>query len=126
MLKQDRFKTQYSNTINTILPKLKVLGFKDIKSDLPEHPDPTPFSMSVEAGMQFVPDIVANRKGRKAYIEISKKTENIKQLISKWKLLAKAASSKNDLFLIAMPKGTVKFTQKLIESHDIVAKIIRI
>ena len=126
MLIQDRLNTEYTDTIMTILPKLKVLGFEDIKSELSEHPDPKPLSVSEESDLQFFPDIVADRKGRKAYIEIAQKTKHINQLISKWKLLAETAASKNGLFAIVLPKGTTKFTLELIESNDIAAKIIRI
>lgn len=126
MPNQDTSEFQHADTIHAVLPKLKVLGFIDFKSELPEHPDPRPLPNSVGSDQHFVPDMVANRKGRMAFIEIAKKTTNEQRLVLKWTMLAQIAAIKNSFFAIVTPKGTVKLTQRLLESHGIVAKTIRI
>lgn len=125
MLKFDRSEEKYSETLETALPKLKNLGFGDFKADLPGYEVPAGFAMVGEEA-KFVPDIAANRKGRKAYIEVAKKTQETTKLVSKWKLLAKIATLKNGFFGIIAPRGTVKFTKELLDEYQISAQLIRI
>lgn len=126
MPKKKETKNQYAETMYAAIPKLKVLGFDDFKSNLPEHPDPKPLSKAKTKGFQFIPDMVADRRGRKAYLEISKKSDDMNRLISKWTSLDKMAANKNGFFGIIVPKGMMKFTQKLIQSRNIGATLIRI
>ena len=126
MPKKNNTKDQYEETIHAAIPKLKVLGFDDFKSNLPEHPDPKPLPKVSNKGLKFIPDMVADRRGRKAYLEISKKSDDMNRLISKWTSLEELAANKNGFFGIIVPKGMMKFTQKLIRSRKIGATLIRL
>lgn len=126
MLKSDRSERTYDRTLTDSLSKLKLLGFKEFRMDLPDYPSPTGFLMKGKDDFKVVPDIVADYGGRRSFIEISKKTDNPTQLVSKWKLLSKMAGLKNAFFGIITPKGTIKYTQELIDRYQIEAKLIRI
>jgi len=125
MLKHDRDKDKYPQTIQNAIQKLKSLGFDEFKTDLPDYEQPNGFQQK-NGTTKFVPDIVALRKGKKAYIEIAKKTDQIKPLVSKWKLLSTIASLNEVVFGIITPKGTVKFTKEVMETYNISANLIRI
>lgn len=125
MLKNDRSPDQYSQTIETAIPKLESLGFDNFRSELPDHMPPKGLTQK-NGEINFFPDIVAIRNGKKAYIEIAKKTDQLLKLVSKWQLISASASANKEFFCIVASKGLVKFVKKILNTHNISASLIRI
>lgn len=125
MLKLDRTESDYSQTIEESIPKLKLLGFEDFQASIPGYEDPAAFSFVGDED-ELTPDIVARRKGAKAYFEIARKTEHLSRLVTKWKLLSRSAALKEGFFGIITPRGTIRFTQEVLSNYNIRAQIIRI
>ena len=126
MLLEDRTEDDYSKIIEAAVTKLAALGFQEFRTDLPHHPDPIPITRLDSAKSKFVPDIVAERTGKKAYLEIAKKPQDLERLVSKWYLLSKIAIMKDGFFGILTPKGTLKFTKEIVEAHNLEVQLIRI
>ena len=108
--------------IDEIAKTLEEKGFENIKADHPDFETPTKFVRQDSDG-ELVPHITAHRNGSKYYIEVSQKTEKVSPLVSKWKLLHTIASLKNARFQLFVPYGSMQFTKKLVEKHQIDASI---
>ena len=65
-------------------------------------------------------------RGRKSYVEIAIKTENVQRRISKWNLLSTLATMKSGKLFLFAPKGHQTFTEKIVKKHLLNAAVIYI
>lgn len=108
--------------INEIADHLSQKGFEDIKADVEGYESPSRLVRQSD-DFEFTPDVTANRKGRKYYVELAIKTDATRQLVTKWKLLATLAEMKAGKFQIFVPHGNMKFTRELLSQNEITAEI---
>lgn len=122
MLKESRVEGKYIVDLQTVIKGLELKGYEGIRADLPELERPLGFS-GVDKDLEYVPDISATKYEATSFFEISHKTPNVQQLVTKWKLLATVAGLKRGKLTIYMPKGTAKFTRELVERYKIQAEL---
>lgn len=124
MLEQSRQSVQYEKLLGDVIVKVKKQGYSDIRADLEEYETPTEI-MGKTNDVNFTPDLTATKDEGKTYFEIAQKIENTRDLVNKWKLLETLAHMKKGTFQIFVPHGQMKFTQELVEAHNIKAKLIK-
>lgn len=99
-------------------------GYKGIKANVDEFETPSRLQRSEDE--VFIPDITGIKAGKQSYFEIVIKSDSVREMVTKWKLLSSLARMRNgDLYLIS-PKGNYTFAQKLIRENDIPATIVRL
>jgi len=125
MLAESKKSEKYNELLKKAIKQVQAKGYHDIKTKLSGFDDPNGFSQKKEDN-EYIPDITAvNNKG-KNYFEIAEKTKDVTKLVSKWKLLATIAAMKNGQFTILVPYGQNKFTEELVEKHNINARLVRL
>lgn len=125
MLQKSRASVQYDKLLGDVIVKVKKQGYSDIKADLEDYEAPQEI-MGKTNDVNFTPDLTAMKDDGKSYIEIAQKIEHTRDLVNKWKLLETLAHMKKGTFQIFVPHGQMKFTQELIEAHNIKAKLTKI
>jgi hypothetical protein len=111
--------------MDSALLKVKRTGFEEIKSVSSDYESPFQFKMK-DSDIEFTPDITARNRRGKHYFEIAQKTDDVNQIVSKWKLLSTMADLKNGQLNILVPFGQNKFTEQLVLEHDIKANLIKL
>ncbi len=118
-------KTQklYQKAVDIIRKK----GFIDIKANSEELDleQPTGYVQQREEDV-YTPDLTALHLGRKSYFEIALKTTQVRRLVNKWKLMSRLAEVRHGSFFLLVPRGHVRFTNQLIEDHNIDANLIKL
>ena len=100
-------------------------GFKKIKANVEDFD--TPAKLQRERDEEsYIPDITGVINGRKSYFELSLKTDKIRQVVTKWKLLSRIAGFKRGKLYLIVPRGHYAFTNRVLDKYPIEAKIIRI
>lgn len=100
-------------------------GFKDIRANIENFETPARLSRE-EKDNAFIPDITGVLNGRKSYFEVALKTEKIRQVVTKWKLLSTIARFKRGKFILLVPSGHYAFTNRLLKKYPIEAKVVKI
>ena len=98
-------------------------GMHEIKANLEEYDKPSHFS---KPGIEepIVPDITGIQMGSKNYIEVALKTDNLRQMVSKYKLLDTMAAMKGGSLYLLAPKGHKSFADNIVKDHSLNAKVI--
>ena len=109
--------------IETAVQWAEKQGFTKIRANFEDYEVPTQFSRQGQADV-FVPDITGVKMGRKFYVEIAMKTDDIRRKVSKWNLLGTMASLKGGKLYLLAPKGHKTFTEDLVKRHNLNAKVI--
>ncbi len=100
-------------------------GYKKIKANVEDFN--TPSKLNRERNDEsFIPDITGVRNGRKSYFELALKTDKIRQVVTKWKLLSRMATFKRGKLFLIVPRGHYAFTNRILKKYPIEAKIVRI
>ncbi len=115
---------KYEPLLKKAIKYVEARGFKEVKTKLDGYESPNSFAQKKEDN-EYTPDITAENNKGKFYFEIAQKTDNVNRLVSKWKLLSTLAQMKNGSFSILVPYGMNKFTEDLIDTYKIDAKIIK-
>lgn len=100
-------------------------GFKKIKANVEDFDTPAKLQRERD-DESYIPDITGVINGRKSYFELSLKTEKIRQVVTKWKLLSRIAGFKRGKLYLIVPRGHYAFTNRVLDKYPIEAKIIRI
>ncbi len=102
-------------------------GYKDIRANLEDYESPSKLMRRQGDEEEFfIPDATGVINGRKSYFELALKTDKVRQVVTKWKLLANmAAFKRGKLFLIA-PRGHYAFASRLLNKYAIQAEIVRL
>ena len=112
--------------IKSVIDKVvRPKGFKMIRANIDDFDTPSKLSRRDEQKV-YVPDITAVLNGRKSYFEVALKTDGIKQLITKWKLLSNVARFKEGNFFVLAPKGHLAFVNRILKENAIRAQVIKI
>ncbi|MGB3547527.1 MAG: hypothetical protein WBA17_11165 [Saprospiraceae bacterium] len=101
-------------------------GYQDIKANVEGYETPAKIRRSSEKEEFFIPDVTGELNGRKSYFEVALKTDDERELVTKWKLLSSLAGYKNGKLFLAVPRGHMAFTNRILEAYTIKAEIIKI
>ena len=93
-------------------------GYTSIKANFDGFNQPSQFTQT-ESNTTFSPDVTGHKFGKKVYIEIATKTENIQREISKWKLLSTIARIKGGKLFLLAPKGHKAFVEKIVKTYKL-------
>lgn len=98
-------------------------GMYEIKANLEEYETPSHFT---KPGLEepIVPDITGVQMGSKNYIEVALKTENTRDMVSKYKLLDTMASMKGGALYLLAPKGHKSYADTIVKDYSLNAKVI--
>ncbi|GEM_PF-271556 len=101
-------------------------GYQEIKTSLPDYEEPTAFNQ-VDTDEVYQPDLTARTAFSKHYFEIIEdKSENKLRVAGKWKLMSKLAEIKNGKFFVLVPHGMMSYTNRLLESQNIKAEVLKL
>lgn len=119
-------KKQNDNPIQAGVNLLMKKGFKKIKADvLEDYEDPKSL---VKASNQdaFTPDITMVKNGRRFFCDIALKTEKIRRLVSKWRLMETLAAVKESKLYLLVPRGSLSFTKSLVKQYNINTVVVKL
>ncbi len=101
-------------------------GYKDIRANLEDYDTPSKLSRAGEDDEAFIPDITGVLNGRKSYFELALKTDKVRPVVTKWKLLSNMAKFKNGKLFLIVPRGHFAFTSRLLNKYPIQAEVIKL
>lgn len=100
-------------------------GFSDIKSTFEGFEKPFSYT-NTENNTELIPQITAMKDGRKNYIEVALKSDNIIETTSKWRLLSTLAGMKGGKLYLLTPRGHKSFTDSILQKHPIKAIVVSV
>ncbi|TPV35727.1 hypothetical protein FJ651_02095 [Paucihalobacter ruber] len=119
-------KTKYTDILNNSINYLQQLGFEDIKADADGYETPKSYS-KLNSDIVVIPDIVAQKEGRKHIFELSLKSDEPKLLKSKWLFLDTLSKMKSYRFGLITTRGHIKFTNDMMNDLNLEGpKLIKI
>lgn len=124
MLQENQEEPKNIEFLQKAVSLLEKRGYDFIKAPVKGYESPSKLVNSGE-GQTYAPDITATRADTKDYIELSVKTDQIRQLVSKWKIIEKLAKMKNGAFILLVPKGNLSFTSDILKTYGITAAVQR-
>ncbi|MEM6396596.1 MAG: hypothetical protein AAF741_09625 [Bacteroidota bacterium] len=107
-------------------------GFDQIKANADGFDTPAPIRKKDKEGnveYTYIPDVTGTINGRKSYFELGMKTEgndDTQKLVSKWRLLSDFAAIKNGKLYLAVPRGHMAFTNRILADYPIKAEVVKI
>ena len=116
--KEDYIKESIEKVVNA-------RGYKEVKANIEEYETPAHLTRQRDEE-PYIPDITGVRNGRKSYFEVAIKTDKIRQVVTKWKLLANLARFKRGKLFLLVPTGHYAFTNRILKKYPIEAKVIKI
>ena len=125
MLQESKQAPKNKEFLDRAIGQVKNMGYDEIKACHEEYDDPAAFSLKGE-DVKFRPDITASKLGGKYYFEIADRTEDVKLVRGKWKLLETLAKMKNGELKIFVPRGCMKYANKVLTENQIQASIIKL
>jgi hypothetical protein len=125
MLQENVKSDKYQDSIEQAINYVKNLNFDDIKARFEGYENPAALKMQ-NSELEFTPDITASKYGSKYYFEIAERTDDTKEVISKWQLLSTLAKMKGGEFKVFVPYGSMKFTNDILKSKDITAEVVKL
>ncbi len=125
MLQENVKSEKYQDSMEQAINYVKNLGFDEIKARFEEYDEPASLKMQ-NSDIEFTPDITATKYGSKFYFEIADRTEDQKEVISKWQLLSTLAKMKGGEFKVFVPYGSMKYTNDILKSKDITAEVVKL
>ena len=93
-------------------------GLSGIKANHEDYETPTRFTKPGEEA-PYVPDLTAKKLGKKFYIEIALKTDNVRRRVTKWKLMSTLAHLKGGKLYLLAPHGHKAFVQRQLNKYNL-------
>ncbi len=101
----------------------KQKGFKKLKANCDDFETPVQY-VSTDKEDTFTPDITGVQRVGKSYIEVALKQDNVKRIVTKWKLLSTLANIKGGKFILLAPRGHKSFAENIVRQHQLSAQIV--
>lgn len=114
-------KEKYSGILNDSIAYLENHGFENIKADAVGYKTPKSYA-KVGSDIVIIPDIVAEKEGRKHYFDLSLKSEKPKLLKSKWLFLNTLSALKSHRFKLITTRGHFQFTNNMLSDINLTNK----
>lgn len=105
-----------------VLPR----GYQNVRANLDGYDTPAKLSRAKEDDEAFIPDATGVLNGKKSYFELAQKTDDLQEVVTKWKLLSNLASYKNGKLFLVVPHGHLAFTNRILNNYPIQAEVIKI
>ena len=99
-------------------------GFKRIKANIDPYDTPARLNRDKDEEA-FIPDATGYLNGRKSYFELILKTDRVRPLVTKLKLLSKLAGYRRGKLYLIVPNGHYAFTNRILDKYPVKAKILR-
>ncbi|MEM9835337.1 MAG: hypothetical protein AAF828_02470 [Bacteroidota bacterium] len=101
-------------------------GFEEIKANVDGYETPSKLRDRKQEDKFFIPDVTGKINGRKSYFELGMKTTDERELVTKWRILSNLANYKNGKLYLAVPRGHMAFTNRIVADYQIKAEIVKI
>lgn len=124
MINKKKDSEKKSKLIEEAIARLVEMGHEQIKADTNEWESPAKM-INRSSGIEFTPDITAKFRGAKVYAEVAHKTDDERNLITKWRLLETVAKMKEGAFKIFVPRGHMKYTRDLLSRHNMSTELVK-
>jgi hypothetical protein len=124
MLKESKGKA-YETNVKEVIRLIERRGYENIRASIEPYEAPKLIE-SKSGGTGYIPDITAEKWGAKGYFEIANKDESPQAIADKWLLLELFAKMKSGTFQVFAPRGTMNYTQRIVENFNIQAEVIKI
>ena len=114
--------------ITTMIEKLvQRKGVDQIKANADGYETPSPIRRNKDGEeIVYIPDVTGTINGRKSYFELGMKAEDERSLVTKWRLLSDLAGIKNGKLYLAVPRGHMAFTNRILADYPIRAEVVKI
>lgn len=111
-------KEKYSDFLNDSVNYLKQHGFENIKANTEGYEIPKSYA-KVGSDIVIIPDIVAEKDGKKHIFDIGLKSSEPKLLKSKWLFLNTLSNLKSHQFRLFTTRGHYKFTNEMLDNINL-------
>ena len=101
-------------------------GFENVKANAEGYETPAKIRRSKESEEYFIPDVTGEVNGRKSYFELGMKSSDERDLVTKWRLLSSLAQFKHGKLYLAVPRGHMAFTNRILADYPIQAEVVKI
>lgn len=113
--------------ITLLLDKIvKKKGFENIRANAEGYDTPAKIRRGKDSDEYFIPDVTGEVNGRKSYFELGMKVEDERELVTKWRLLSSLAAYKHGKLYLAVPRGHMAFTNRILADYPIQAEVVKI
>ncbi len=113
--------------ITLLLDKIvKKKGFENIRANAEGYETPAKIRRGKDTEEYFIPDVTGEVNGRKSYFELGMKSEDERELVTKWRLLSSLASYKHGKLYLAVPRGHMAFTNRILADYPIQAEVVKL
>ncbi|MBC6996688.1 hypothetical protein QWY85_02175 [Neolewinella lacunae] len=113
--------------IQLLLDKIvKKKGFENICANVEGYETPAKIRRSKDSEEYFIPDCTGEVNGRKSYFELGMKSLDERELVTKWRLLASLATHKHGKLYLAVPRGHMAFTTRILADYPIQAEVVKL
>ena len=93
-------------------------GFQKIKANVEDFESPRSFSLSSSDAV-IAPDVTGVKMGRKSFIQIALKSDNKREVVSKWKLFCTLASRKGGKLYLLAGRGHKSFAENIVRDYNL-------
>lgn len=101
-------------------------GFDQVKANMEGFETPSKIRDRKDPDKFFIPDVTGMINGRKSYFELAVKSEDAREVVTKWRLLSDLASFRNGKLYLAVPRGHMAFTNRILADYNIKAEVVKI
>ena len=98
-------------------------GMYEIKANVEEYETPSHFTKPGN-DEPIIPDITGVQMGSKHYIEVALKSNDLRSMVSKYKLLDTMASMRGGSLYLLAPKGHKSYADGIVKDYSLNAKVI--
>ena len=101
-------------------------GFESVKANAEGYETPAKIHFRDDNEKFYIPDVTGVVNGRKSYFELAMKTSDERDLVTKWRLLSDLATLKHGKLYLAVPRGHMAFTNRILNDYPITAEVVKI
>ena len=101
-------------------------GFESVKANAEGYETPAMIHFRDDNEKFYIPDVTGVVNGRKSYFELAMKTSDERDLVTKWRLLSDLATLKHGKLYLAVPRGHMAFTNRILNDYPITAEVVKI
>lgn len=116
--------------IKTLIEKVVTRkGFDEVKANVEGYETPTKIRKGKDSDQYYIPDVTGEVNGRRSYFELGLKavdSDGERKVITKWRTLSSLAARKNGKLYLAVPRGHMAFTNRILADYPIQAEIVKI
>jgi hypothetical protein len=113
--------------IQLLLDKIvKKKGFENVRANAEGYETPAKIRRGQDTYEYFIPDCTGEVNGRKSYFELGMKSDDERELVTKWRLLSSLANYKHGKLYLAVPRGHMAFTNRILADYPIQAEVVKL